>query len=111
MKRSSPAMISQAPFRPVIFSDFDGTITQSDVTDQILTDLAHPSWREIEQEWVRGLIGSRECLERQTALIEASPRELRALIDSIPVDPHFPTFYRFAQVCGMPFYVLSDGFD
>jgi 2-hydroxy-3-keto-5-methylthiopentenyl-1-phosphate phosphatase len=104
-------MISQVPFRPVIFCDFDGTITQSDVTDQILTELAHPSWREIEQEWVRGLIGSRECLERQTALIEASAQDLQALIDSIPVDPSFPAFYRFAQARGVPFFVLSDGFD
>ena len=54
---------------PVVFCDFDGTITQLDVTDQILTQLAHPSWREIEQEWMLGLIGSRECLERQIALL------------------------------------------
>ena len=35
---------------PIVFCDFDGTITQLDVTDQILSQLAHPSWREIEQQ-------------------------------------------------------------
>ncbi len=96
---------------PIIFCDFDGTITQLDVTDIILTQLAHPSWREVEQEWVRGLIGSRECLERQMALVETSRQELDALIDSVPLDPHFGKFYRFVRKRGFPFYMLSDGFD
>lgn len=112
MKRaSSNPSLPASPVGPVIFSDFDGTITQTDVTDRILTELAHPSWREIEQEWVRGQIGSRECLERQMALVEASAQELRALVDSIPIDPHFAAFCRFCRVRGIPIYVLSDGFD
>ncbi len=97
--------------KPVVFCDFDGTITLSDVTDQILTELAHPSWREVEQEWFRGLIGSRECLERQMTLVEASAEELNALVDTIPVDPAFAGLYRFAWKRAVPFYVLSDGFD
>ena len=97
--------------KPIIFCDFDGTITQIDVTDLILTELAHPSWREVEQEWVLGAIGSRECLERQMALVETSETELNALIDSVPVDPHFEKFYRFVGRRKLPFYVLSDGFD
>jgi 2,3-diketo-5-methylthio-1-phosphopentane phosphatase len=95
----------------MVFCDFDGTITQLDVTDQILTQHAHPSWQEVEQEWVRGQIGSRECLERQVALVEASERELNTLIDAIPVDPHFAAFYRFARQRRLPVYVLSEGFD
>jgi 2-hydroxy-3-keto-5-methylthiopentenyl-1-phosphate phosphatase len=96
---------------PIIFSDFDGTITQTDVTDQILNELAHPSWREVEQEWVRGAIGSRECLERQLALVDATRKELDSLIDSVPLDPHFAGFVRFVEEQRIPFYVVSDGFD
>lgn len=111
---SKPSKSSERPrarSNPVVFCDFDGTITQSDVTDQILTELAHPSWREVEQEWVRGLIGSRECLERQMALVEASADDLDALVDTVPVDPAFAGLYRFAWKRTVPFYVLSDGFD
>lgn len=104
-------MDSKSRPTPVVFCDFDGTITQVDVTDVILAELAHPSWREIEQEWVRGAIGSRQCLERQMALVETSERELKALIDSVPLDPHFARFYRFLGKRGIPCYVLSDGFD
>jgi 2-hydroxy-3-keto-5-methylthiopentenyl-1-phosphate phosphatase len=97
--------------RPVIFSDFDGTISQIDVTDLLLTQLAHPSWREVEQEWSRGLIGSRECLERQLALVDTTAKELNALIDSVGIDPHFRKFHQFAGRRKLPFYVVSDGFD
>jgi 2-hydroxy-3-keto-5-methylthiopentenyl-1-phosphate phosphatase len=96
---------------PIIFSDFDGTITQVDVTDEILSEFAHPSWREVEQEWVRGTIGSRECLQRQMALVDASRAELNALIDAIPLDPHFREFLRWTRRERIPFYVVSDGFD
>lgn len=96
---------------PTIFSDFDGTISQVDVTDLVLTQLAHPSWREVEQEWSRGQIGSRECLERQMALVDASAKELNALVDSVPLDPHFAAFHRWTERHKLPLYVVSDGFD
>ena len=95
----------------IIFTDFDGTITQSDVTDEILAQLAHPSWRDVELEWTRGLIGSRECLERQIALVDTSAEDLDALIDAIPIDPAFASFYHFTHQRGVPLYVLSEGFD
>jgi len=97
--------------KPIIVCDFDGTITQVDVTDLVLSQLAHPSWREVEQEWARGLIGSRECLKRQMALVDASARELNALIDSVAIDPHFESFYRFVRRNRVAFHVVSDGFD
>jgi 2-hydroxy-3-keto-5-methylthiopentenyl-1-phosphate phosphatase len=100
-----------AGFSPVVFCDFDGTITQLDVTDQILAQFAHPSWREVEREWVLGLIGSRECLERQIALVDAPPREFHAVIDSIKIDPHYPAFCRFTRRRRVPLYIVSDGFD
>jgi 2-hydroxy-3-keto-5-methylthiopentenyl-1-phosphate phosphatase len=97
--------------KPIVFCDFDGTITETDVTDQILSELAEPAWREIEQRWVRGEIGSRECLERQMALVRASARELNTLIDAVPLAPGFADFCRFAEARALPFYVLSEGFD
>jgi 2,3-diketo-5-methylthio-1-phosphopentane phosphatase len=110
-KRSRTREAAEGGFAPVVFCDFDGTVTQLDVTDQILTQLAHPSWREIEQEWVMGLIGSRECLERQIALVDASAQELHAVIDSIAIVPHFAAFCRFARRRRVPLHIVSDGFD
>ncbi len=103
--------ITTHEMEPVIFCDFDGTITQLDVTDQILSQLAHPSWREIEQQWMQGLIGSRECLERQIALVNAPTEDLHAAIDAVAVDTDFTAFCKFARKKRWPIYVLSDGFD
>jgi 2-hydroxy-3-keto-5-methylthiopentenyl-1-phosphate phosphatase len=96
---------------PVIFSDFDGTIAQVDVTDVILSEFADPAWHEVEEEWVQGRIGSRECLKRQMALVDASAKQLDALIDAVPLDPHFAEFHALTRERGIPFYVVSDGFD
>jgi len=109
--RSLVRAAAEGGFAPAVFCDFDGTITQLDVTDQILTQLAHPSWRDIEREWALGMIGSRECLERQIALVDAPAEELHAVIDSIPLDPHFAAFCRFARRRRIPLYIVSDGFD
>lgn len=99
------------PPRPIVFSDFDGTITLADVTDEILRRLADPAWQAIERLWKEGKIGSRECLERQLALVETTPDELNALIDSIPLDPGFAGFVRFVRKNHVPFVVTSDGLD
>jgi 2-hydroxy-3-keto-5-methylthiopentenyl-1-phosphate phosphatase len=111
MHRFSKANPRRKSQNPIIFCDFDGTVTEHDVTDCILEELADSSWRELEAEWVRGLIGSRECLERQMALVRTSAKELNRLIDAIPLDPDFAGFYRFTKKHKLPFYILSDGFD
>ena len=97
--------------QPVVFSDFDGTITRLDVTDEILEQFADPSWHEVEEEWLQGKIGSRECFERQAALVRVTVKQLNALIDSIPLDPDFPAFFRYLKARELPFYIVSDSFD
>lgn len=97
--------------RPVVFSDFDGTITLADVTDLILSRLADPAWQDIEQQWKAGKIGSRECLAKQLALVQTTPPELNAVIDSTPLDPGFTDFVHFVRKHRIPFFVTSDGMD
>jgi hypothetical protein len=31
-----------------------------------------PSWRDVEEEWQAGEIGSRECMTRQVSLLRAT---------------------------------------
>ncbi|MDE3181576.1 MAG: MtnX-like HAD-IB family phosphatase [Acidobacteriota bacterium] len=97
--------------RPIVFCDFDGTITLADVTDMILSKLADPAWRKIERAWRDGKIGSRECLGRQLALVKATPEALNEVVDSAPLDPGFRDFVRFVRRKQIPFIVTSDGLD
>src|SRR5947208_12784471 len=69
---------------PIVFCDFDGTITQVDVTDAILERLADPQWRDLERAWVRGEIGSRERLARQMAVVPAPARAPASRVQSSP---------------------------
>jgi 2-hydroxy-3-keto-5-methylthiopentenyl-1-phosphate phosphatase len=110
-KFSANGRTGKAVLKPVVFSDFDGTITRLDVTDEILKQYADPAWREVEEQWRRGEIGSRECFERHAALVRVTAKQLNALIDSIPLDPDFPDFYRMLEARQLPFYIVSDGFD
>ena len=91
--------------------DFDGTVTLDDTTDLMLERFADPKWREIEEEWVEGRIGSRECLARQAALLRASPEEINATLNTLETDVSFPLFVREAHALGATTKIVSDGFD
>ncbi|MDR3591706.1 MAG: MtnX-like HAD-IB family phosphatase [Negativicutes bacterium] len=91
--------------------DFDGTIAETDVTDMILNKFARPEWLEIEELWVKGIMGSQECLTRQMALVDASLETLLTFVDGISMDHYFQEFTVFARAKGIPFAVISDGFS
>jgi 2,3-diketo-5-methylthio-1-phosphopentane phosphatase len=94
-----------------VFVDFDGTIALEDTTDVILERFAASGWRDIEAEWLAGMIGSRDCLARQVDLVRASPEALDGVADSGRVDPDFCEFVAFCQAAGVAVMVVSDGFD
>ncbi len=99
------------PSPPVVFLDFDGTITTQDATDAILEAFAHPQWRRIEAAWKAGGIGSRECLSSQMALVDASQGDVDALLNRIDVDPGFGEVLKVCGAHAVPVHILSDGFD
>lgn len=91
--------------------DFDGTISLIDTTDRLLERFADAKWLDVERDWVAGEIGSRECLARQIALLDASPEDIAACVAGIDIDPDFPEFARYAQSLGASMEIVSDGFD
>src|SRR5919199_417425 len=104
-------MSKQEQNRPILFMDFDGTITRRDVIDVILEKYADERWLEIEKQWRAGRIGSRDCLRAQVALVRATQRELDSLIDSIQVDEGFALLLEVCARHEIATHILSDGFD
>jgi 2-hydroxy-3-keto-5-methylthiopentenyl-1-phosphate phosphatase len=96
---------------PILFSDFDGTITCVDTVDLILETFARPEWMDIEQEWVEGQITARQCLERQMSCVSAGAGELEELLRTIDIDPGFKVLAHRACELKIPLVVFSDGFD
>jgi 2,3-diketo-5-methylthio-1-phosphopentane phosphatase len=97
--------------KPILFLDFDGTITGCDAVDAILETYADPRWLAVEEQWRAGRIGSRACLGAQMALVDATPDELDALLDSIDVDEGFALLLDTCAARGVAVHVISDGFD
>jgi 2-hydroxy-3-keto-5-methylthiopentenyl-1-phosphate phosphatase len=90
--------------------DFDGTIAPEDTVDALLGQLADPSWKEIEEQWISGRLNSRECMEAQLALVSAERVTLEAFFRSVVIDPSFGSFVRYAQSFA-DVAVVSDGLD
>jgi 2-hydroxy-3-keto-5-methylthiopentenyl-1-phosphate phosphatase len=95
----------------VVFLDFDGTITRRDATDAILEAFADRRWLDVEEAWMAGRIGSRECLAAQMDLVTATRDQVDQLLDGIDIDPGFRSLLDGCAAKSLPVHIISDGFD
>ena len=103
-------MSGRAPIVTSIVVDFDGTICEQDVSEELLQAFAPAAWWDIDLEFRRGEIGSRECLTRQAALLSGTQDELlRFAVDRYPIEPSFAPFVAWARESGIEPVVASDG--
>jgi 2,3-diketo-5-methylthio-1-phosphopentane phosphatase len=96
--------------RAHVFFDFDGTLTPVDVGVHLLRRLAPAEWEASEQRYVRGEIGSRECLVEQWGLLPRDHELLRRAAAEVPLDPAFPALLEALRTAGARVTVVSDGF-
>lgn len=97
--------------KKVFFVDFDGTITQRDTCDAMVSAFARDGWQQINHLWERKEISTEECANRTFRLFNASPDDLYRLLDTIEIDQSFPAFIDYCQKADHPVYVVSDGYD
>ncbi len=95
-----------------IFSDFDATITLDDVHYLILDAFADPQWRAIEEDFLHGLIGSQNAIQKQFALCHATKLEIDTfLTKNCTLDPDFKQVFTYFHEARTPFFIVSDGLD
>lgn len=94
-----------------VYCDFDGTITRGDTIDVLLEALADPKWHDIEAQWVKGEIGSRECMAMQVPLIKGGWDAMLQVLNNVQIDPTFPKFASWCRKNGVSLKVVSDGID
>lgn len=95
-----------------IFLDFDGTITQCDVLDELIARFAaDDSWKESERLWQAGEIGSFECLSKEFSVLRITPRQLDQFLDGISLDPGVGCLFQLLREAHTPVTILSDGVD
>ncbi len=95
-----------------VLTDFDGTVTRTDVAEDILREFAPPEWWAIEEEHRARKIGTRETMIRQFALVHATKDEMLRFVDRhVELDETFPRFAEFCRKRGMPLEIVSEGLD
>ena len=75
-------MIVSGP-SPVIVLDFDGTVTERDVGDEVCDRFAPPAWRDIDAAWVRNEISLPDAQRQMWALARAERHEALAYAHEI----------------------------
>lgn len=97
---------------PIVFFDFDHTITTCDVFDNLLLHFAKDDrWKELEESWKAGKIGSQECLQGQLKSINITRNKLDEYLAEIKIDPYFKRIIKLLVAKKITTIILSDNFD
>ncbi len=96
----------------VIFFDFDNTITRNDVLDKIIERFAIDDyWVLLEEEWRKGKIGSKECLEGQLKSIRVTRSTLSRYLSTVSLDASFKRLLQFLRRNKIESMIVSDSFS
>ncbi len=95
-----------------VWLDFDGTLTTSDVVDSVIREFcATGEWRQIEEAWQAGRIGSRACLAGQFELVQADEDQLIEFLAGISLDPGAASLLALLRQHDVRATIVSDGID
>lgn len=99
--------------RIAVVSDFDGTITRRDIGHHFFGTFTpdHKDWERLLDEWKRGLLSSKVCLEEEIRSVKAGREDLDKFIDKEYLDPYFKDFVDFCNRQRFEIQILSDGLD
>jgi 2-hydroxy-3-keto-5-methylthiopentenyl-1-phosphate phosphatase len=95
-----------------VFFDFDNTITTYDVLDDMIERFAEDGkCGELEEKWLKGEIGSRECLKGQMENLRIDKRTIDKYLGSVKIDPYFKKLKKYLDSRDISAYILTDNFD
>lgn len=95
-----------------VFFDFDNTITEKDIFDDMLLCFSRDSrWKKLERDWLKGTIGSRACLAGQIKSIRVTKPALDEYLSGVKIDRWFLRLLKLLKAKNIKAAVLSDNFD
>lgn len=99
--------------RPIVFCDFDGTITLSDNIIAIMKHFDPPGWKDMLAELNRGAASIRDVVTRMFALFPSGMKDdiARFVLDTAGIRPGFAELLQWCKRRDVPFYVTSGGID
>ncbi len=98
--------------RLLVITDFDGTLSLTDVGYEVLLKFSSQGWDDIDRDYCEGRIGSMEAYGRICAILGGTREAmLQFVAENTIIDPHFKEFYAFCRKSGIDVKVVSDGLD
>jgi 2,3-diketo-5-methylthio-1-phosphopentane phosphatase len=96
----------------VLVLDFDGTVTDKDIGDEICDRFAPSTWRDIDAAWVRNEISLPEAQRRMWALARAEREAALAYARDVGhLRPGLDGLLDTATAQGWELWLASGGFD
>ncbi len=103
--------MSQPLLKPAFVFDFDNTLTDGDVLDEVIETFSpNDDWRTWEAEWAAGRLSARDCLRNQMANLRVTREALFRHLAAVRVDANFVPLLRGARKDGIPVLIVSDSF-
>src|SRR5438477_1668947 len=100
------------PHKPVLFFDFDNTLTQGDLLDELIERYSpNEEWRDWEHAWAEGQLPARECLRLQIENMRVSRAELFDFLGKVRIDPAFVDIVHLARNRRVAVNIVSDSFQ
>lgn len=104
--------MSRSRLKPALFFDFDNTLTDGDVLDELIERYsADERWRDWEHAWECGRMSARDCLRLQIENMRISRDLLRAHVTLTRIDPAFADILAWAAGHGIDVSIVSDSFE
>ncbi|TFE30051.1 2-hydroxy-3-keto-5-methylthiopentenyl-1-phosphate phosphatase [Cohnella luojiensis] len=104
---------SQFPRPPVLFCDFDGTITLSDNIVAVMKHFNPPGWESIVREIISESKTIQQGVGEMFALLPSSMQDevTSYILNSAGIRDGFPELLEWCKKHEVPFYVTSGGID
>ena len=99
--------------QPVIFCDFDGTVTEKDNIIAIMNAFGPKGWDELKDAVLDRTISIREGVGKMFSLLPVHLREeiIEFAVKNARIRPGFQEFLDYASEEGIPVYIVSGGID
>ncbi|HEY8069258.1 MAG TPA: MtnX-like HAD-IB family phosphatase [Burkholderiales bacterium] len=97
--------------KPALFFDFDNTLTDGDVLDQVIEEFSpNELWRDWENAWEDGRLPARDCLRLQIENLRVTREDLLHYLTQVRVDPAFAAIVDWAKARQVDVNIVSDSF-
>jgi 2-hydroxy-3-keto-5-methylthiopentenyl-1-phosphate phosphatase len=103
----------QFPRPPVLFCDFDGTITLSDNIVAVMKHFNPPGWESIVSDIINESKSIQQGVGEMFALLPSSMKEevKSYILNNAGIRAGFPELLEWCSTHNVPFYVTSGGID